>query len=93
MRSLKCNQNSQQRLAFEVICMEATAETEQRCGSLGRTGVRTFVICTFKGQEKIVSCGKAGKMGVKPGQDGKKIKIKDNPSFLPMTVWLLGGRL
>lgn len=56
---------------------------------LERTGVRTFAMCTFEGLEKIVS---SGKMGVKPGQD-VKIKIKDNPSFFPMSVWLIGGRL
>lgn len=51
--------------------------------SLGRTGLRTFAIGTFKGEEKIVN---SGKMGVKPGQDVKKIKIKDNPSFFPMSI-------
>lgn len=52
--------------------------------SSGRTraAFRTWGMCKFKGMgEHRVSSGKARKMGVKPGQDVKEIKVEDGPFF------------
>lgn len=49
-------------------------------------------MCKFKGMgEHRVSSGKARKMGVKPGQDVKEIKVEDGPFFFPTYVWPIGA--
>lgn len=99
-KNLKRNQISQQRLGFGVIRFWShlhggySRNTEQRCGLWEEQELRLepWGMCKFKGMgEHRVSSGKARKMGVKPGQDVKEIKVEDGPFFFPTYVWPIGA--
>lgn len=47
-------------------------------------------MCKFKGiGETEVSSRKARKIGAKPGQDVKEMKIEDGPLVFQLFVWLV----